>query len=73
MYVAEPDLRPAARPARPRPEVAGPIDLATTAAEVCLVGVLLTMLGPVARRRVLDLLVAFAVLLWALRLSGRLP
>lgn len=73
MYVVSRTYGPPLGPHARVPEVAGPIDLATTAAEVCLVGVLLTMLGPVARRRVLDLLVAFALLLWALRLSGRLP
>jgi len=73
MYVltrtAGPPLGPHARV----PEPAGPIDLATTAAEVCLVGVLLTMMGPAARRWVANLLVAFAVLLWTLRLMGGLP
>jgi len=73
MYVVSrtygPPLGPHARVA----EVAGPIDLATTAAEVCLVGVLLTMMSPVPRRWVANLLVAFAVLLWTLRLTGSLP
>jgi len=73
MYVVSRTYGPPLGPHAHVPEVAGPIDLATTAAEVCLVAVLLTMLGPVARRRVLNLLVAFAVLLWALRLTGRLP
>ena len=73
MYVltrtAGPPLGPHARV----PEPAGPIDLATTAAEIVLVGVLLSMLDARARRRVLDVLVAGAVALWALRLTGRLP
>jgi hypothetical protein len=55
------------------PVPAGAIDLATTAAEIVLVGVLLSMLEPRARRRVLDVLVAAALVLWALRLTGRLP
>jgi hypothetical protein len=73
MYVltrtAGPPLGPHARV----PEPAGPIDLATTAGEIVLVGVLLSLLEPRARRRVLDVLVAAAVVLWAMRLTGRLP
>jgi len=73
MYVltrtAGPPLGPHARV----PEPAGPIDLATTAAEIVLVGVLLSLLAPRARRRVLDVLVAGAVVLGAVRLTGRLP
>jgi hypothetical protein len=55
------------------PEPAGPIDLATTAAEIALIGVLLTLLGARSRRRTVNLLVAGGALLWALRLSGQLP
>jgi len=73
MYVVSRTYGPPLGPHARVPEVAGPIDLATTAVEVCLVGVLLTMMGPVARRRAANLLVAFAVLLWALRLTGSLP
>ena len=62
-------LGPHARVAEP----AGAIDLATTAAEIVLVGVLLAMLGARARRRVLDALLALGILLWALRLTGHLP
>jgi len=73
MYVltrtAGPPLGPHARV----PEPAGPIDLATTAGEIVLVGVLLSLLEPRARRRVLDVLVAAAAVLWAMRLTGRLP
>jgi hypothetical protein len=73
MYVVSrtygPPLGPHARVA----EAAGPIDLATTAVEVCLVGVLLTMMAPRARRLTANLLVLFAVLVWTLRLTGRLP
>jgi hypothetical protein len=73
MYVVSRTYGPPIGPHAHVPEAAGPIDLATTAVEVCLVGVLLTMMAPVARRRVANLLVVFAVLLWALRLTGRLP
>jgi hypothetical protein len=73
MYVVSRTYGPPLGPHARVPEVAGPIDLATTAVEVCLVGVLLTMMGPVARRRAANLLVAFAVLLWSLRLTGSLP
>jgi hypothetical protein len=66
---AGPPLGPHARV----PEPAGTIDLATTAAEIVLAGVLLSMLDPRARRRVLDVLVVAAAALWALRLTGRLP
>ena len=73
MYVVSRTYGPPMGPHARVPEVAGPIDLATTAAEVCLVGVLLTMMSPVPRRWVANLLVAFALLLWALRLTGSLP
>ncbi|MEA2229127.1 MAG: hypothetical protein QOF04_2757 [Solirubrobacteraceae bacterium] len=55
------------------PEAAGPIDMATTATEVVLVGVLLWMLGRSAQRHVLDGLMLFGGFLWALRLTGHLP
>jgi hypothetical protein len=64
-----PPLGPHARVAEP----AGAIDLATTAAEIVLVGVLVAMLGARARRRVVDALLALGFLLWALRLTGHLP
>jgi hypothetical protein len=51
----------------------GVADLAATATEIVLVGVLVTLLGPTARRRVTDLLLAGGVLLWVLRLTGHLP
>jgi hypothetical protein len=73
MYVVSRTYGPPLGPHVHVPEPAGPIDLATTALEVSLVGVLLTMMGAIARRRVANLLVALAVLLWALRLTGRLP
>jgi hypothetical protein len=55
------------------PEPAGAIDLAATAAEIVLVGALIAMLGDRSRRRVVDALLALGLLLWALRLAGRLP
>ena len=73
MYVVSRTYGPPLGPHARVPEPAGPVDLATTAAEVCLVGVLLTLMAPRARRFTANLLVAFAALVWALRLSGRLP
>ena len=73
MYVVSRTYGPPMGPHARVPEVAGPIDLATTAAEIVLVAVLLSLLARRARRRVLDVLVAGAVVLWALRLTGRLP
>jgi hypothetical protein len=55
------------------PEPVGAIDLSTAAAEVLLIGLLVTVLGPTARRRVADLLLAGGVLVWTLRLTGHLP
>jgi hypothetical protein len=54
-------------------ERAGRMDLACTAAEIVLVGVLLTLTGPVARRRTFNALLALGALLWTLRLTGLLP
>jgi hypothetical protein len=73
MYVLSRTAGPPLGPHAHVAETAGPIDLATTAAEITLVGVLLTMLGRATRRRILDLLLAMGVALWALRLTGRLP
>jgi hypothetical protein len=73
MYVltrtAGPPLGPHAGAAEP----AGTIDLATTATEVVLVGVLLTMLDGRARRWTGHAVLGLAALLWALRLTGYLP
>ena len=55
------------------PEPAGTIDLATTATEVVLVGVLLTMLHGRARRLTGHAVLGLAAALWALRLTGYLP
>lgn len=55
------------------PEDAGTIDLATTAGEVFLVGLLLGLLDGATRRRTANLLLALGLLLWALRLTNRLP
>jgi hypothetical protein len=73
MYVVSRTAGPPLGPHAHVPEAAGAIDLATTAAEVAIAGALLTLLGPVARRRTADVLVAVAVLLWAARATGRLP
>ena len=73
MYVVSRTYGPPLGPHARVPEVAGPVDLATTAIEVCLVGILVTMMAPAARRRAANLLVAFAVLVWALGLTERLP
>jgi hypothetical protein len=54
-------------------ERVGSVDLATAAAEVLLICVLVSVLGTRARRRVADLLVVAGVCVWALRLSGHLP
>jgi hypothetical protein len=73
MYVLSRTAGPPLGPHARVPEPAGGIDLATTAAEIVLVAVLLTMLGGRARRRVVDALLAAGILLWALRLTGHLP
>lgn len=73
MYVVSRTAGPPLGPHAHVPEPAGAIDLATTAAEVALVGVLLTMLGRRPRRVVANLLLAAGALLWALRLGGQLP
>jgi hypothetical protein len=73
MYVLSRTTGPPLGPHAHVPEPAGPIDLATTGAEIALVGVLLTLLGARSRQWTVNLLVAGGALLWALRLSGRLP
>jgi hypothetical protein len=55
------------------PERVGAVDLATTAAEVALVGLLVTVLTPGARRSVANVLMAAGAIVWALRLTGHLP
>jgi hypothetical protein len=55
------------------PERVGAVDLATAAAEVLTIALLVTLLGRRARTLVADLLVFGGVLVWALRLSGHLP
>jgi hypothetical protein len=55
------------------PERVGAVDLATTAAEVVLVGLLVTVLTPGARRNVANVLMAAGAVVWALRLTGHLP
>lgn len=73
MYVVSRTTGPPLGPHAHVPEPAGAIDLATTAAEIALVGVLLTLLGARARRWTVNLIVAGGALLWALRLGGQLP
>lgn len=73
MYVVS---RTAGVPVGPHAHVAeraGAIDLATTGAEIALIGVLLVMLGRGARRWIVNGLLAVGVLLWVLRLTGHLP
>ena len=55
------------------PERVGAIDLATAGAEVVLIGLLVTILGPRARRTVANALTAAGAIIWALRLTGHLP
>jgi hypothetical protein len=73
MYVVSRTAGPPLGPHAHVPEAAGAVDLATTGAEIALVGVLLTLLGGRTRRWIVNALLAAGVLLWALRLSGRLP
>jgi len=73
MYVLSRTAGPPLGPHARVPEAAGAIDLGTTAAEIAIVGVLLTLLGGRTRLWVADGLVAGALLLWTLRLSGTLP
>jgi hypothetical protein len=73
MYVLSRTAGPPLGPHAHAAERAGAVDLATTAAEVAIVGVLLTMLGATARRRVANVLLAAGALLWLARLTGRLP
>jgi hypothetical protein len=73
MYVVSRTAGPPLGPHAHVPEPAGAVDLATTAVEIALVGVLLTLLGGRSRRWIANLLLGGGVLLWALRLSGRLP
>ena len=73
MYVVSRTAGPPLGPHAHMPEPAGPIDLATTGAEIALIGILLTLLATRPRRWALNLLVAGGALLWVLRLSGGLP
>jgi hypothetical protein len=52
-------------------ERASTIDWATTAGEIALVAVLLTMVGVGARRRTVNAMLLAGALLWALRLTGQ--
>jgi hypothetical protein len=73
MYVMSRTAGPPLGPHAHVAERAGTIDLSTTAAEIVLVGVLVTLLGARTRRLVLDALLVGGALLWVLRLTGRLP
>jgi hypothetical protein len=53
-------------------EKATPIDLACTAVEIVLVGVLLGMVGSTNRRWIINLLLVSGLALWALRLTNTL-
>ena len=55
------------------PERVGAVDLATAGAEVVLIGLLVTILRPRARRTVANVLTAAGAIIWALRLTGHLP
>jgi len=73
MYVLSRTAGPPLGPHAHVPEPAGSIDLATTASEIVLVGVLLVLLRARQRRLAANLLLAGGALLWALRLGGILP
>jgi hypothetical protein len=55
------------------PERVGAVDLLTTGAEVVLAALLVTVLGPRARRGVANALMAAGAVVWTLRLTGHLP
>jgi len=55
------------------PERVGAVDLATAAAEVVLIALLVTVLGRRARRTVANVLTAAGAVIWVLRLTGHLP
>jgi hypothetical protein len=50
-------------------EVAGGVDIATTAGEIVIVALLLCLVGPRLRRWTVNLMLAGGVLLWAMRLT----
>ena len=52
-------------------EKAEPIDLATTAAEIVIVGIMLSIVGPRSRRTIVNLLFLAGVTLWVLRFATR--
>lgn len=68
--------RTAGVPVGPHAEVverAGAVDLATTAIEILLVGVLVAMVGRATRRAIVNAMLVLGMLLWGLRLTGNLP
>jgi hypothetical protein len=73
MYVLSRTNGPPLGPHANVPEPVAVVDLATTAAEVVIVALLVTVLQPRARRIVANVLTAAGALIWALRLTGHLP
>ena len=55
------------------PERSGAVDLSTTGAEIVIVALLLTLLGPGSRRWLTNLVLAGGLLLWIARLTDHLP
>jgi hypothetical protein len=54
-------------------EKAGAVDLGTTAAEIAIVGIMLTIVGPRSRRTIVNLLLLVGIALWVLRFTTRVP
>ena len=52
-------------------EKAGAVDLATTAGEIAIVGIMLTIVGPRSRRTIVNLLLVTGIVLWVLRFTTR--
>jgi hypothetical protein len=72
MYVASRTIGMPVGPHADFAERAGTVDLATTAAEVGVVAMLLVLVGGGTRRAVLNAVLVAGLLLWGLRLSGHL-
>jgi hypothetical protein len=54
-------------------EKTGAIDLACTAAEIVIMGLVMTMVGPKTRRFIVNALLLLGVVLWLARLTDNLP
>ena len=52
-------------------EKAGTVDMATTAGEVLIVAILLSIVGPRSRRTIVNLLLVVGIALWVLRFTTR--